>query len=217
MTLLRPVFVRISSALILSVVVAACGAAGATTPPASTPGAATPAAAAATPVAASVAPTVAASVAPTVAASTAPSVAASTAPSVAAGGVPDCSGGQIGRKAFTMSGFEAQRYCGPATASVTVGGATTQFSSGWCETNAAGFSVAIGTQLFGSPDVSQEPDLFNLLGDPTTGDGPISGVANHHGFLLVTPPLTFGPGKTSGTFSGTGVVGGAISGSFTCN
>jgi hypothetical protein len=116
-----------------------------------------------------------------------------------------------------MSGFEAQRYCGPATASVTVGGATTQFSSGWCETNAAGFSVAIGTQLFGSPDVSQEPDLFIVLVDPTTGDGPISGVANHHGFLLVTPPLTFGPGKTSGTFSGTGVVGGAISGSFTCN
>jgi hypothetical protein len=205
MTLSRPVFARISSALILSLVVAACGAAGATTSPASTPGAPTPAAPAATPAAASVAVSVA------------PSVAASVAPSVAAGGVPDCSGGQIGRKAFTMSGFQAQRYCGPATASVTVGGATTQFSSGWCETNAAGFSVAIGTQLFGSPDVSQEPDLFIVLVDPTTGDGPISGVANHHGFLLVTPPLTFGPGKTSGTFSGTGVVGGAISGSFTCN
>jgi hypothetical protein len=205
MTLSRPLFVRISSALILSFVVAACGSAGATTPPVSTPGAPTPAAPAATPAAASVAPSLAAS------------LASSTAPSVAAGGVPDCSGGQIGRKAFTMSGFEAQRYCGPATASVTVGGATTQFSSGWCETNAAGFSVAIGTQLFGSPDVSQEPDLFIVLVDPTTGDGPISGVANHHGFLLVTPPLTFGPGKTSGTFSGTGVVGGAISGSFTCN
>ena len=209
MTQSRPVFVRISSALILSLVVAACGAAGATAPPASTPGAATPAAAAPTPAAASVAPTLAASPAPT--------VAASTAPSVAAGGIPDCSGSQIGRKAFTMSGFEAQRYCGPATASVTVGGATTQFSSGWCETNAAGFSVSIGTQLFGSPDASQEPDLFIVLVDPTTGDGPISGVANHHNFLLVSPPLTFGPGKKSGTFSGTGIVGGAISGSFTCN
>jgi len=209
MTLSRPFFVRLSSALILSLVVAACGAAGATTAPASTPGAATPAAPAATPAAASVA----VSVAPSEAASVAPS----EAPSVAAGGVPDCSGGQIGRKAFTMSGFQAQRYCGPATASVTVGGATTQFSSGWCETNAAGFSVAIGTQLFGSPDVSQEPDLFIVLVDPTTGDGPISGVANHHGFLLVTPPLTFGPGKKSGTFSGTAEVGGAISGSFTCN
>jgi hypothetical protein len=206
MTLSRRAFVRISSALILSLVVAACGAAGATTLPGNTPGAPTPAAPAATPAAATPAP-----------ASVAPSLAASTAASVAAGGVPDCSGSQIGRKAFTMSGFEAQRYCGPATASVTVGGATTQFSSGWCETNAAGFSVAIGTQLFGSPDVSQEPDLFIVLVDPTTGDGPISGVANHHGFLLVTPPLTFGPGKKSGTFSGTAEVGGAISGSFTCN
>jgi hypothetical protein len=205
MTLSRPVFARISSALILSLVVAACGAAGATTAPASTPGAPTPIAPAATPAAASVA------------VSLAPSVAPSLAPSVAAGGVPDCSGGQIGRKAFTMSGFEAQHYCGPATASVTVNGATTQISSGWCETNAAGFSVAIGTQLFGSPDVSQEPDLLIVLVDPTTGAGPISGVVNHHGFLITASPVVFAANKASGTFSGPALVGGDVSGSFTCN
>jgi hypothetical protein len=204
MTLSRPFFVRVSSALILSLVVAACGAAGATTQPAGTPGAPTPAAAAATPAVASAAPSLAAS------------LAASTAPSVAAGGLPDCSGGQIGRKAFTMSGFQAQHYCGPATASVTVNGATTQISSGWCETNAAGFSVAIGTQLFGSPDVSQEPDLLIVLVDPTTGAGPISGVANHHGFLITASPVVFAADKLSGTFSGPALVGGDVSGSFTC-
>jgi hypothetical protein len=205
MTLSRPVFARISSALILSLVVAACGAAGATTAPASTPGAPAPAAPAATPAAASVAVSVA------------PGLAASTAPSVAAGGLPDCSGGQIGRKAFTVSGFQAQHYCGPATASVTVNGATTQISSGWCETNAAGFSVAIGTQLFGSPDVSQEPDLLIVLVDPTTGAGPISGVVNHHGFLITASPVVFAADKLSGIFSGLALVGGDVSGSFTCN
>jgi hypothetical protein len=152
-----------------------------------------------------------------VAVSVAPSLAASTAPSVAAGGLPDCSGGQIGRKAFTVSGFQAQHYCGPAIASVTVNGATTQISSGWCETNAAGFSVAIGTQLFGSPDVSQEPDLLIVLVDPTTGAGPISGVVNHHGFLITASPVVFAADKLSGTFSGPALVGGDVSGSFTCN
>jgi hypothetical protein len=205
MTLSRPIFVRISSALILSLVVAACGAAGATTQPGNTPGAPTPAAPAATPAAASAAPSLAAS------------LAASTAPSVAAGGLPDCSGGQIGRKAFTMSGFQAQHYCGPATASVTVNGATTQISSGWCETNAAGFSVAIGTQLFGSPSASQEPDLLIVLVDPTTGAGPISGVVNHHGFLITASPVVFAANKLSGTFTGPALVGGDVSGSFTCN
>jgi hypothetical protein len=116
-----------------------------------------------------------------------------------------------------MSGFQAQHYCGPATASVTVNGATTQISSGWCETNAAGFSVAIGTQLFGSPSASQEPDLLIVLVDPTTGAGPISGVVNHHGFLITASPVVFAANKLSGTFTGPALVGGDVSGSFTCN
>ncbi|MGZ6266418.1 MAG: hypothetical protein ACXWN4_05890, partial [Candidatus Limnocylindrales bacterium] len=167
---------RTFSVIILSLTVAACGAAAATPQPASTPAAATPAAA--TPAAATPAPSVAA----TPAATTAPTVAA-------AGGLPDCSGGQIGRKAFTMAGFQAQHYCGPATATVTAAGLTATITSGWCETNAAGFSVSIGTQLFGSPDVSQEPDLLIILVQPTTGDGPVSGTISHHHYLLTGSPV----------------------------
>jgi hypothetical protein len=132
------------------------------------------------------------------------------------GDTPNCAGGQIGRQPFTLSGLEAQRYCGPANARVTAAGTTAQITGGWCETNAAGFSVSIGTQVFGSLPASQEPDLLIILVDPTTGAGPISGVVGHQGFLLTTSPVSFGPGKQSGTFSGTGIVGGAISGSFTC-
>ena len=204
MTLSRPILLRTFSALILSLTVAGCGAAGATTQPASTPAPQTPAAA--TPDSATPAPSLAA----TPAATTAPTAAA-------AGGLPDCSGGQIGRKAFTMAGFQAQHYCGPATATVTAAGLTVTITSGWCETNAAGFSVSIGTQLFGSPDVSQEPDLLLILVQPTTGDGPVSGTISHHHFLMTGTPVKIAADKLSGTFSGPGIVGGNVSGSFKCN
>jgi len=161
-------------------------------------------------------PSAAASAAATDAA-TAASAATTVLPSAAAaGGVPDCAGLQGGHKTFSMAGFEAQRYCGPATGTVTVAGVTTTVTSGWCETNAAGFAVTIGTQLFGSPSASLEPDLFLVLVNPTTAAGPISGVAGHKHWLLTTAPVTFGAGKQSGTFAGTAIVGGQVSGSFTC-
>jgi hypothetical protein len=69
-----------------------------------------------------------------------------------------------------------------------------------------GYSVAIGTQLFGSPSPAQEPDMLNIFVSPTTGMGPVVGQA----------PLTFGAGKPSGTFTGTDYSGAAVHGSFTC-
>lgn len=202
MTLSRPILLRTFSALILSLTVAGCGAAGATTQPASTPAAQTPAAAtpdAATPAAATPA-------------------AQTPAPSVASGGGNgDCPAGQQGSFQFTLSGFEAHHYCGPATATVTAAGVTAQMSGGWCETNAAGFSVSIGTQLFGSPSASQEPDLLLILVQPTTGDGPVSGTISHHRFLMTGTPVKIAADKLSGTFSGPGIVGGNVSGSFKCS
>ena len=182
----RPLLLKAASVLALSLALAACGSSGAT-----------PSAGAAT---------------PSAGATAAPSAMASA----MAGGMPDCSGGQIGRKAFQMFGMEAQHYCGPATATVTLAGTTATISSGWCETNSAGFAVAIGTQLFGSPTPEQELDLLVVLVDPTTGVGSVSGVVNHHNWLLTAGPVSFGAGKMSGTFSGTAIVGGAVSGSFTC-
>lgn len=208
----RSVIIRTVSVLLLSLAVTACSAAGAPSAPGATTGVPTAtAAAASTTVTASAGAATA-----TPGAGTATPAAASAAASGVAG-IPDCSGGQIGRKAFKMLGFDAQQFCGPATATVTVGGVTGSIASGWCETNLAGFTVSIGTQLFGTPTVAQQPDVLVALVDPTSGAGSISGVISHHGFLLTTGPVHYGPGKLSGTFSGTGIVGGAMSGSFACN
>jgi hypothetical protein len=117
---------------------------------------------------------------------------------------------------YTLDGFEAWHFCGPATATLTLGSTTVQITSGWCETNAAGYSVAIGTQLFGSPSPTQEPDMLNILADPTTGSGSIGGVVAHKHWLLIGQSVTFGAGKTSGTFAGSDVSGAAVHGSFTC-
>jgi len=143
--------------------------------------------------------------------------AASLAPSAATGGgTGDCPASLTGGHVkYTLDGFEAWHFCGPATATVTLGSTTVQITSGWCETNAAGYSVAIGTQLFGSPSPTQEPDMLNILADPTTGSGSIGGVVAHKHWLLIGQSVTFGAGKTSGTFAGSDVSG-AVHGSFTC-
>ena len=182
----RSIALSAISILALGLAVAACGSSGATTQPAAS---------------GSVGP----SVAPVVGVS-----------STAGSGGSDCTPGLIGRKAFRAAGFDAQHFCGPATATVTAAGATAAISPGWCETNAAGYTVSIGTQLFGSPSASQEPDALIILVDPSSGAGSISGVVAHNRFLLTSSPVAFGAGKLSGTFSGQGIVGGAISGSFTC-
>jgi hypothetical protein len=208
MPLLRYAPLKAVSVLVLTLTVAACTAAGATTPVGSTSAGPTSTAAAATatttPIVSQIA-TVAATANGTV-----PATGGTT------GDTPRCAGGQTGRQTFTLSGFQAAHFCGPANARVTAAGATAQITSGWCETSSAGFAASIGTQVFGSPSASQEPDVLIILVDPTTGAGSISGVVDHHHFLLTASPVSFGAGKMSGTFSGTGVVGGAISGSFTC-
>jgi hypothetical protein len=197
---LRPGLLRPLSLVILGLAMTACSSAGSSAAPATN------------------APQVssAASSAPLPAATG--TTAASLAPSVAAGGgTGDCSASLTGGHVkYTLDGFEAWHFCGPATATVTLGSTTVQITSGWCETNAAGYSVAIGTQLFGSPSPTQEPDMLNILADPTTGSGSIGGVVAHKHWLLIGQSVTFGAGKTSGAFAGSDVSGAAVHGSFTC-
>jgi hypothetical protein len=201
---MRPLRSRLllaASLVVLSLALTGCGSSAATAQPAAS------------------GPDVSAPASAVVSAAPAQSVAvATTVPSVApVGGGSDCPAGlSSGHQKYTLSGFEAWHMCGPATASVTVAGATVTITSGSCTTNAAGYAVAIGTQLFGSPDVSIEPDLLIILVDPTTGSGSISGVAAHKGWLL-NGSVVYGAGKLSGTFTGTTLVPGtAVHGSFTC-
>jgi hypothetical protein len=203
MPLLRYAPLKAVSVLVLTLTVAACTAAGATTPVGSTSAGPTSTAAAATATTTPIVSQIA-----TVAAT-----ANGTAPTT--GDTPKCAGGQTGRQPFTMSGFQAAHFCGPANARVTAGGTTAQITSGWCETNGTHFTLAVGTQLYGSPSASQLPDMLMIIAD-VPGATQISGVVDHYPFVLVDRPVSFGAGKMSGTFSGTDQAGGAISGSFTC-
>jgi hypothetical protein len=142
--------------------------------------------------------------------------AAATAPS---GGTGDCPAGLTsGHIKYAISGFEAWHFCGPATATVTLGGTTAHITGGSCTVPAPGlYSVSIGTQVFGDPPASVEPDdliIYIMSADGLTDPG---GVVSHTGWLLVGASITFGPNKMSGTFSGTTInPGTTVSGSFTC-
>ena len=144
----------------------------------------------------------------------APSVAAS-APS---GGSSACPAGSTGGHAkYTLNGFEAWHMCGPATATVTLGGTTVHISSGFCSVPSPGtWAVAIGTQVFGDPPASVEPDFLNIYIVSADGKTDPGGVVDHKGWLLIGASIAFGPGKMSGTFSGTTRPGTTVTGSFTC-
>jgi len=107
--------------------------------------------------------------------------------------------------------------CGPATATVTVGGTTAHLSSGSCTTPTADtYQVAIGTQVFGTPPASIEPDFLNIYIVAADGKTDPGGVIDHKHWLIVGATIKFGAGKLSGSFSGNSVGGGAVTGSFTC-
>lgn len=198
MPLLRQTLLKAVSVLLLTLTLAACTAAGATTPV----GGSTSAAGTATAIMSQMATM-----------ATMAATANGTNPTT--GDTPNCAGGQTGRQTFTLSGFQAAHFCGPANARVTAAGTTAQITSGWCQTNSAHFTLGIGTQLYGSPSDSQRPDVLTISAD-LQGATQISGVVGHHPFLLIGWPVSFGADKLSGTFSGTDQAGDAISGSFTC-
>jgi hypothetical protein len=201
---MRPV-----SLVFLSLAVTACSSAGGSAAPASNG----PQASSVAFATASSAPSVVAT--ETVAAAT---LAPSTASLAPGGGTGECPTDQLsGFQKYTLDGFEIHHYCGPATASVTLGSTTVQIAGGSCTTNAVGYSVAIGTQLFGSPAAAQEPDLLIITVNPTSGAGSISGVVAHKHWLLNAHPVAFGAGKLSGTFTGVSAFTGVKAhGSFTC-
>lgn len=157
-------------------------------------------------------------------ASSARTVAGATlAPSAASvassGGTGDCPAGLTsGHEKYTLSGYEAWHMCGPATATVTLGGTTVHISGGSCTVPSAGtYAVSIGTQVFGDAPASVEPDFLNIYIVSADGLTDPGGVVDHTGWLLVGASITFGPGKQSGTFSGTTINPGTdVTGSFTC-
>ena len=209
---LRPALIAVCA-----LAVAACSSGGASAPPTT--------AAASTPAAASDGPSVVASTGatesaagPSLAPTNAPTDAASS-PPAAGGGTGDCPADLTsGHVKYTLGGFEAWHFCGPATATVTLGATTVHISGGSCTTPTAGiYSVAIGTELFGSPPPEVEPDDLIITIASADGVTNPSGVVDHKHWLLIGKAITFGPGNRSGTVSGTTATpGSAVQVSFTC-
>ena len=122
----------------------------------------------------------------------------------------------------TVGGASARTFCGPAKASVTIGGKTLRFTNGTCEKLSGYYSVNIGSitlppakpkyMYFGFTTTKKRGGTYKVYGDVTLG--------------WQTPGKSYSLGKGSvrisssmkgGTFSGTTLLNPQkTSGSWTC-
>ena len=154
-------------------------------------------------------------------------IAFTAAPSVAGG----CTPGPT-----KIGGKDAMVFCGPAKATVKVGGKTYSFSAGTCATTSKYFYLNIGTEIFGV--AKQKQPYFGVLAgqypgsNPGTKPSPRDGT--YTGGLVVVRSqnkaydlngagdknvkITLKKGRTAGTFMGSTFFAPhtKVTGSFTC-
>jgi hypothetical protein len=118
-----------------------------------------------------------------------------------------------------VGGTPARTFCGPAKATVHIGGTTVQLKGGQCETTSAGWSINIGTVVLGVTSKAK-PEYFGISGKAKAGTQSNAAVAITHagkGYAVTGNKVTLKPGLKSGTFSGTAFgESSPITGSFTC-
>ena len=219
MQVLRAGVLRPVLAVVCTLAVAACSSSGASAPPATGTAPATTAAGAASSAASPVATIGPVESVAGVSLAPVSAGAPSTHAPASNGAAAECPAGDAsGHVVYRLGGFEAWHFCGPASATVTLGSTTVHISGGSCTTPIAGmYSVAIGTELFGSPPPAIEPDDLIITIVSANGLTDPGGVVDHKGWLLVGKAIKFGPGKMSGTVSGTTInPGSAVKVSFTC-
>src|SRR5262245_25238370 len=116
-----------------------------------------------------------------------------------------------------VGGVPARTFCGPATASVKIGGKTVAFKNGMCSRSSAGFTINIGTVVLGN--AKKKPEYFGITVLAKAGAHPNSATAVVHAgkSYAALGTVTLKPGLKSGTFSGK-VFGSPtkLSGSFHC-
>ena len=125
-------------------------------------------------------------------------------------------------------GVTARVFCGPATATVNVGGKSFSFRNGNCDRAAQYVSVNIGTVMLGP--VRNKPDYFGLnvgrifgAGAPAPRDGTYRGGAvaldfggKGYAVRAGTITVTLAGNRSKGTFKASLLLGGFVSGSFAC-
>ena len=151
--------------------------------------------------------------------------AAAFAPS--ASSTTSCSAGVI-----PFGGVQARVFCGPAKATVHVGGKTLSFSNGNCEATPKYVSVNIGTVVLGQT-TKKKPDYFGLdvgqipgsTAKPSPKDGTYTGGAvaivsggKSYAVRGDTVKITLTGNRSKGTLTGSLIFGGsgAVTASFSC-
>ncbi len=149
-------------------------------------------------------------------------VAAASAGAVSA--APACTAG-----VHPFGGANARTFCGPAKATLVVGGRTIRFSGGSCERGPQYVAVNIGTVVLGTT-TKTKPEYFGLLvgkapivgGTPAAHDGSfkaqaVSAVHAGKGYAVINATVKLTNGRTRGAFTGT-VFGtnGSVHGTFRC-
>jgi hypothetical protein len=116
-----------------------------------------------------------------------------------------------------IGGVNARTFCGPAKASVRLGGKTITYKNGECSKSIGLFSVNIGTVVLGN--LKNKPEYFGVTATAKAGFQAKQTIAVVHAgkSKAIIGTVTLKAGLKSGTFSGK-VFGSpaTISGSFTC-
>jgi hypothetical protein len=128
-----------------------------------------------------------------------------------------------------FAGVSARVFCGPATATVHDGSKAFTIKGGNCERTAQAIAVNIGEVVLGAVN-KPKPEYFGfVLGRSPAATGP---AAAHDGTyhsavvavvhagksypLRANATAILKGGRSRGTFTATGLLGGTVSGSFTC-
>jgi hypothetical protein len=118
-----------------------------------------------------------------------------------------------------VGGVSARTFCGPAKATVKIGGSTVAYKGGQCETSSAGWSLNIGTVVLGQSKT--KPEYLGVsVSKAKPGSQPAVAVAVDHankGYAVIGGTVTLKPGLHAGTFTGTAFgLSSKVSGSFSC-
>lgn len=122
---------------------------------------------------------------------------------------------------------EARTFCGKAQSTVSLPGRKVALRGGSCKRTSNYFTINIGTVVL-SPTAPNPPNYFGLtVGKPAgsqpagkdgtyVDDAAISFVIKHKRYSVINPTVVLKGARTRGSFSGTLLSGGPVSGTFHC-
>jgi hypothetical protein len=122
----------------------------------------------------------------------------------------------------------ARRFCGPASAKVTLASGKVAYKPGSCQRTKSYFTINIGAVVLGSTS-KKRPESFGITvgktpagGSPAPSDGTYTGndahvafVHRNKGYSVTGASVTLKGKRTAGSFSGT-ALGQPVSGTFKC-